>query len=846
MAVTVGHRQQNALDGGIHFGKNESSNLKGAKIMKRESSALESLVGLFAALLTLLVVSAKAQAPASIAGKTFGVEITGGDGFVFANSGFYLFVPANSGSGYQVFNPDGSIETGTYSSYLASGSMATASLTISSLPGYTIDGKFYFMTPLLGTNSLTIAGAPSYYQNGDFIMFTNPVPTSIAGQSFYVNVQDGGGVFAPSGDFVFTAASSGSAYTITALSTGGTNSSGTYSYSRPNATCSSLQLSDSVAGNSTVYMAFTNSTSGGYYLTSANGYQAGYVTLLNAQAPSIIAGDTFIAAVSSGTLPFASSGYFLFLPANSGNSYQVVGLGNVANSSGTYSYSHSGAAGMINFSDSLNGSVKGSFFYFTPFLGSDALAAGTSGQYTQNGDFAMLTNPVPNSIAGQGFYITVTNGAYPYAANGSFTFSTAASGNGYTITSISGGGLNSTGTYSYSKLNASCGGIQLTDSITGVSTAYIALSNSISGGYVLTQPSSGGYQVGLVTVLNTAIAITSPTTASSYTTSSSNVNLSGTASDTLGIARVIWSNNRGGSSTASGTTAWTANGVGLQSGTNVITVMAYDAVSNTAQAVLTVIYNPPDTTPPTISITSPTTGALYSTNVSSINLAGTASDNVGVTGVTWSNSRGGSGTATGITAWSITGVILQSGTNLITVTAHDAAGNTNQVTLTAIYDTTPPTINITSPSTAPIYTNYSSSVNLGGTASDGFGVVQVTWSNNRGGNGIATGTTAWSISGATLQTGTNVVTIMARDDAGNTSQSAITVIYTLPMLGFLSVGNKIILLWPTNATGFGLQNTTSLSATSVWSSASSPFVVGNNYVVTNTISSGAMFYRLIK
>jgi hypothetical protein len=113
----------------------------------------------------------------------------------------------------------------------------------------------------------------------------------------------------------------------------------------------------------------------------------------------------------------------------------------------------------------------------------------------------MFTNPVPNSIAGQGFYITVTNGSAPFAFNGTFTLLTAASGNTYKITGISGDVTNSTGTYFYSKLNASCGGIQLTDSVTGVSTVYLALSNSVSGDYVLTQPSSGGYQIGFVTFL---------------------------------------------------------------------------------------------------------------------------------------------------------------------------------------------------------------------------------------------------------------------------------------------------------------------------------------------------------
>jgi hypothetical protein len=533
----------------------------------------------------LFAIAVSAQAPTSIAGKTFGVEITGGDGFVFANSGFFLFVPANSGNGYQIINPDNSINTGTYSSYVASGATATATFSQS---GITINGKFVFANSFSGTNSLT---APLYggYQSGDFIMFTNPVPSSISGQNFYVSIQAGDGEFANTGDFIFSTASSGNAYTITAIG-GGENDGGTYSYSRLNTSCGSIALTDSQGISSTVYVAFTNSVSGGYYLTSPYGEQIGNVTLLNTQAPKSIAGNTFIAAVTSGTPPFADSGYLLFLPANSGNNYQIIGLGDITNGSGTYTYLTSGSSITANLHDSINGSFTGSFFYFTPLLGSYALSAGTN---IQTGNFAMLTNPVPNSIAGQGFYVAVTNGSAPFAASGSFTFTTAASGNSYKITAVSGGFINSTGTYSYSKLNASCGGIQLTDSVTGVSTAYVALSNSVSGGYALTQPSSGGFQIGLVTLLNTAVAITSPTTASSYTTTSSSVNLGGTASDNFGIAQVIWSNNRGGSGTATDTTTWTANGIGLQSGTNVITVTAYNTVSNTAQATLTVIYNPP-------------------------------------------------------------------------------------------------------------------------------------------------------------------------------------------------------------------------------------------------------------
>jgi YD repeat-containing protein len=82
-----------------------------------------------------------------------------------------------------------------------------------------------------------------------------------------------------------------------------------------------------------------------------------------------------------------------------------------------------------------------------------------------------------------------------------------------------------------------------------------------------------------------------------------------------------------------------------------------------------------DTTPPTIAITSPTTGPGYTNTTATINLSGNASDNVGVTLVTWQNYSGGLGVATGTNSWSITGIPLQPGANDIIVTAYDAAGN---------------------------------------------------------------------------------------------------------------------------------------------------------------------------
>src|SRR5437870_818766 len=123
--------------------------------------------------------------------------------------------------------------------------------------------------------------------------------------------------------------------------------------------------------------------------------------------------------------------------------------------------------------------------------------------------------------------------------------------------------------------------------------------------------------------------------------------------------------------------------------------------------------------PPTVTITSPTSASTYSTTSSPLTLGGTAWDNNAVAQVTWVNSRGGSGTASGTTSWTASGIPIQLGTNVVTVTAQNAAGNTAtaSVTVTGV-DAMPPTVTITSPTSASTYSTTSSPLTLGGTAWD--------------------------------------------------------------------------------------------------------------------------------
>jgi len=89
----------------------------------------------------------------------------------------------------------------------------------------------------------------------------------------------------------------------------------------------------------------------------------------------------------------------------------------------------------------------------------------------------------------------------------------------------------------------------------------------------------------------TTVAITSPTSNSTYSTSNPFITLGGTASDDVGVTRVTWANNRGGSATAIGTTNWTTDWIAVQLGSNVLTVTAQNVAGNITTTTLTVTFS---------------------------------------------------------------------------------------------------------------------------------------------------------------------------------------------------------------------------------------------------------------
>lgn len=169
----------------------------------------------------------------------------------------------------------------------------------------------------------------------------------------------------------------------------------------------------------------------------------------------------------------------------------------------------------------------------------------------------------------------------------------------------------------------------------------------------------------------------------------------------LQTSQVSWESNVGVSGIAAGADTWAVNNVPLQSGDNLINIIASGTDYAPALAGGNTTFNAPivvndfsvpsgDETPPMLIISTPVaTDGGYLTDLDSITISGTASDNVGVTNVLWSSDRGFSGSGVGTSSWTVHDIPLLSGVNFVTITAYDNAGNYAQAFL-RVWQNEPP------------------------------------------------------------------------------------------------------------------------------------------------------------
>ena len=96
----------------------------------------------------------------------------------------------------------------------------------------------------------------------------------------------------------------------------------------------------------------------------------------------------------------------------------------------------------------------------------------------------------------------------------------------------------------------------------------------------------------------------------------------------------------------------------------------------------------------------------------------------------------------------------------------------------------------------------------------------------------------------------NVTSPVGDPIPANNSASAVVTVNdntNMPLLKITQAGNNVVLSWSTNAMGFVLQSKPDLTTNTDWTTIqTNPPVLGNQFVVTNTVSGTNNFYRLIK
>lgn len=116
-------------------------------------------------------------------------------------------------------------------------------------------------------------------------------------------------------------------------------------------------------------------------------------------------------------------------------------------------------------------------------------------------------------------------------------------------------------------------------------------------------------------------------------------------------------------------------------------------------------------------------------------------------------------------------------------------GRVRKLTVAVANDSAPPTVAITAPTASATFTTTSGSLNLSGASQDNAGVILLRWSNDRGGAGVALGTTAWSIQNITLLAGLNNITVTGWDASGNSGKASLAVTFNASRIVNTLAGN---------------------------------------------------------
>jgi hypothetical protein len=314
-----------------------------------------------------------------------------------------------------------------------------------------------------------------------------------------------------------------------------------------------------------------------------------------------------------------------------------------------------------------------------------------------------------------------------------------------------------------------------------------------------------------------AVTVASPPNGSTISLSTVAIGLHGSVSDGLSGLSSVTCNGSPGSVSGSNFNCT----VLLTQGPNSISVQATDVAGNSSSSALALTYAPA----PQIAITSPAN--LSITNLSPSTVIGTVSDpgaTITVNGIHAPQSGG---------SFAIP-VPLVEGLNVLTAVATNAGGVVSTATVQVTLDTTPPHITVDSPADGA--TTTASSVTVTGLANDivvgtvNAQDVQVTV------NGLSAqvANRTYAAINVTLGLGKNVIQATARDHAGNSSTTSVTITRVLasqppaPAIGTTVINQSLAVVSGNNQTG------------PIGTSLTQPLVVvltdpANNPVVNQTV-----------
>ena len=113
-----------------------------------------------------------------------------------------------------------------------------------------------------------------------------------------------------------------------------------------------------------------------------------------------------------------------------------------------------------------------------------------------------------------------------------------------------------------------------------------------------------------------------------------------------------------------------------------------------------------------------------------------------------------------------------------------------------------------------------------------------------GSNALATVTVSFANGGPHVGTATVSSLGLDANDADNEAAATVNVT-VLPMLTIQLSGTKVILSWPTNASGFELERTLDLSSPSTWNAAATnPPAIGDHFEISLLPTNAATYFRL--